>query len=131
MSGGEYMRSGSPDPLPVPPRHQKKNGYREDRMRYPEPERHRSQRRRDYDRNRGNVHGGEVRVRDAACEYHSPCFDMTHLPRAFYQHRLSSHTFHQLSRVNMGHVLSLGTRTRLNIPISSSQSVQDAERRSV
>jgi hypothetical protein len=57
MSGGEHMRSGSPDPLPVPPRHNK-NGYREDRRHYPEPERHRSQRRRD-DRSHGYVHGGE------------------------------------------------------------------------
>jgi hypothetical protein len=73
MSGGGHIRSDSPDPLPVPPRHNK-NGYREDRRHYPEPERHRSQRRRDYDRGHGYVHGGEVRVRDATYEYHPPSF---------------------------------------------------------
>ena len=58
MSGGEHIRSGSPDPLPVPPRH--KNGYREGRTHYREPERHRSQRHREYDRSHEYAHGREV-----------------------------------------------------------------------
>jgi len=55
------MRSGSPDPLPVPPPDQK-NGYRDDRAPYPQPERHRSQRRRDHDRSHGYAPHGEPRV---------------------------------------------------------------------
>jgi hypothetical protein len=107
MSGAEHVRSGSPDPLPVPPRHHK-NGYREGRMRYPEQERHRSQRPRDYDRSHEYVRG-EVRFWDAACECHPLRFDMTRLPRLFCQHWLYSLTFQQISRVNMCHVLPPGT----------------------
>jgi hypothetical protein len=76
MSGGEHIRTGSPDPLPVPPPHHK-NGYRGDRTHYREPERPRSQRRRDYDPSHGYANGGEVRVRDVACEYHPTSFDVT------------------------------------------------------
>jgi hypothetical protein len=82
MSGGGHMRSGSPDPLPVPPPDQK-NGYRDDRAPYPQPERHRSQRRRDHDRSHGYAPHGEVRIWNAACECHLPCFDVTYLPCAF------------------------------------------------
>ena len=60
MSGGGHIRSGSPDPLPVPPRDYK-NGHHEDRRRYPEPERHRSQRRHDRDRSHGYAPDGGVR----------------------------------------------------------------------
>lgn len=63
MSGGGHMRSGSPDPLPIPPpQHKNENGYRADRSLYHEPERHRSQRRRDQDRSRGYAPHGEPRV---------------------------------------------------------------------
>ena len=61
MSGAEHVRSGSPDPLPVLPRH-RQDSYRGDRARRSEPERHRSHRRHDYDRGQGRVHDGEVRV---------------------------------------------------------------------
>jgi len=63
MNGGEHVRSGSPNPLPVPPPRHHNDGYRGDRARRSEPER-RSHRRRDYDRGHGRVHQGEVRVRD-------------------------------------------------------------------
>ena len=66
MGGGGHMRSGSPDPLPVPPPHSK-NGYRDDRAPYPQPERHRSQRRRDHDRSNGYAPHGEVRIWNASC----------------------------------------------------------------
>lgn len=64
---GEHTRSGSPEPLPVLPRHHK-DAYRGDRMRHREPERHheperhRSHRHREYDRRDDDVHDGEVRI---------------------------------------------------------------------
>ena len=58
---GEYPRSGSPDPLPVPPPHYK-GSYRDDRAHHGDPERHRSHRRRDHDRGHDRAHGGKVRV---------------------------------------------------------------------
>ena len=91
--GGGYMRSGSPDPLPVPPRH--KNGYRDDRTRHPEPERHRSQRRRDHDRGYGYAPGGDVSIWSATRECHLPCFDATYLPCAFCQCRLPATRFNR------------------------------------
>jgi hypothetical protein len=87
------MRSGSPDPLPVPPRNNK-NGYRGDRALHSEPERHRSQRRRDHDRSNGYAPHGEVRIWNAACECHLPCLDVIYLPCAFvnihFQPRVST-----------------------------------------
>ncbi|KAH9991953.1 caspase domain-containing protein [Russula compacta] len=60
MNAGEHIRSGSPDPLPVPPRNYK-DGYHGERTRRLEPERHRSRRGGDYyDRSYGHVHGGEM-----------------------------------------------------------------------
>jgi len=61
MSGAEHVRSGSPNPLPVPPRY-RQDSYRGDRARRSEPERHRLHRQHDYDRGHGRVHDGEVRV---------------------------------------------------------------------
>ncbi|KAH9960604.1 caspase domain-containing protein [Russula dissimulans] len=61
MNGTEHVRSGSPDPLPVPPRHNK-NDYRGDRMPRRELERHRSHRGQDYDRSHSQVHGKEPAV---------------------------------------------------------------------
>lgn len=55
---GEHKRSGSPDPLPVPPPHYK-GSYGDDRAYHGDPERHRSHRRRDYDRSHDRVHGGK------------------------------------------------------------------------
>ncbi|KAH9003287.1 putative caspase [Lactarius hatsudake] len=52
---GEHKRSGSPDPLPVPPPHYK-SSYRDDRTHHGDPERHRSRRRRDHD---DRVHNGK------------------------------------------------------------------------
>jgi hypothetical protein len=130
MSGGGHMRSGSPDPLPVPPRDYK-NGYRDDRP-YPEPAHHRSQpqRRRDNDRGYGYAHNGEVRFWDVACGYHHRILTCL-IFHALFVNTSTSHAFQQISRVIMCHVLSLGKEARLNIPISSSQSVQDAKEPSV
>lgn len=92
--GGGHIRSGSPDPLPVPPPHNK-NGYREGGTLHGEPERHRSQRRRDHDRGYGYPPNGEVRICNAACECHLPCFDVTYLRCAFCQHRLPAPRFNR------------------------------------
>jgi len=62
MNGGEHVRSGSPNPLPVPPPRHHNNGYRGDRPRRSEPEHHRSHRRRDHDRGHGRVHQGEQAI---------------------------------------------------------------------
>jgi len=76
MNGAEHVRSSSPDPLPVPPRHNK-NGYRGDRTPNRELERYRSHRGRDYDRSYSQVHGREVRTQGSAllsCGVtHTPC----------------------------------------------------------
>ncbi len=85
MSGGGHIRSGSPDPLPVPPRY--KNGYRDDSAPYPEPAHHRSQRRRDNDRGYGYAHNGEVRIWDVACGYHHRILT-SHPPCALCQYQL-------------------------------------------
>jgi len=61
MNGAEHVRSSSPDPLPVPPRHNK-NDYRGDRTPHRELERHRSHRGQDYDRSHSQVHGREPAV---------------------------------------------------------------------
>ena len=70
MNGGEHVRSGTPDPLPVPPRHHNES-YRRDRTRRSEPERHRSHRRRDHDRGHGHVRHGEVSS-GSACKPYPP-----------------------------------------------------------
>lgn len=90
--GGGHIRSGSPDPLPVPPPHNK-HGHRGDRMRHAEPERQRSQRRRDHDRGYGHPSSGEVRIWNAVCECHLPCFDLTSM--CICQHQRPAPPFHR------------------------------------
>ena len=124
MNGGEHVRSGSPNPLPVPPRHHN-DGYRGDRPRRSEPERHRSHRRRDHDRGHGRVHQGGVRVQDLyvnPIHHHSPsvCF--------FIHSKPSCRQAQEICPLNISRMLSIGTEIRSNTPISSAQDVPDAKR---
>lgn len=108
MNAGEHIRSGSPDPLPVPPPH-RKDGYRGDRTRYSEPERHRSRRHGDYDRNYERAHGGEVRVRGSVFELPTVVW-MSLTLRVLSVDSLSRlFPLWGISRMNGSRVLSLGT----------------------
>ena len=126
-NAGEHIRSGSPDPLPVPPRSYK-DGYHGERTRRIEPERHRSRRGGDYDRSYGHVHGGEVRVRSPACKFDPPRCGVTYRSCVFvYSWRLL-HPLGGISRENMSPILSLGTSTRWSTLTSGSQDVRGAKR---
>ncbi len=62
---GDHKRSGSPDPLPVPPPNYNGN-YRDERAHYGDRGRHRSHRRHDHDRAHDHLRGGKVRCRETA-----------------------------------------------------------------
>jgi hypothetical protein len=124
LNGSEHHRPGSPNPLPVPPRH-RNDSYREDRTRRTEPNRHHSHRRHDHDSGHGHVHDGEVRVRDSAYQSESLWLIFGVLITCS---RPSRHTFQGKCRMNISRMLSLDTETRLNTLISSFQGVLGAKR---
>lgn len=118
---GEHKRSGSPDPLPVPPPHYK-GSYRDDRAYHGDSERHRSHRRRDYDRAHDHGHGGKVRVRDfgsTTCRQkgYGLMFDALDTSRL--------HKSWAIYPENAPRIPSLDTWNHRDIPISSSRGAPD------
>jgi hypothetical protein len=118
---GESKRSGSPVPLPVPPPHYK-GSYRDDRAYHGDPERHRSHRRRDYDRPHDRGYGGKVRVRDFRFSRRDVVWLMFDTLATSSHHRSWA-----IYPENAPRIPSLGALDHQNIPIFSSQGATDAK----